>query len=173
MDAPCGTTSFFRSSDVSFSGLSNFISVFRFIQVVMDLRRKKNSRIRKPPKSGEDQLIKELLGQLLAPDKTIRDAVHKDIFVTHLETSIMDTDDFQRLRRLKQLGFTNLVFPSANHTRFEHSIGTLYMTDYLIGEDKQESLCRFQNRGRGSFHNKIMRFASRFREYSLWTHTGR
>ncbi|RAP49924.1 MAG: phosphodiesterase, partial [Methanosphaera sp. rholeuAM74] len=42
-----------------------------------------------------------------------------------------DTVEMQRLRRVKQLGFTNLIYPGANHTRFEHSIGTLYLASKL------------------------------------------
>jgi len=80
----------------------------------------------------ESELVYSLINELLAPHKTIRDAIHKDIFVTHLETTIMDTSDFQRLRRLRQLGLTNLVYPSANNTRFEHSIGALYIADQLV-----------------------------------------
>ncbi|MGD0204288.1 MAG: HD domain-containing protein [Candidatus Bathyarchaeia archaeon] len=80
----------------------------------------------------EKKEIGDLIKELLAPRKTIRDAVHKDIFVTHLETAIIDTQTFQRLRRLKQLGLTNLVYPSANHTRLEHSIGTLFMAENMI-----------------------------------------
>jgi hypothetical protein len=34
---------------------------------------------------------------------------------------------FQRLRRIRQLGLTYLVYPGANHTRFEHSIGSMYL----------------------------------------------
>ena len=34
---------------------------------------------------------------------------------------------FQRLRRIKQLGLSSIVFPGANHTRFEHAIGAVYL----------------------------------------------
>jgi len=44
----------------------------------------------------------------------------------------MDTEEFQRLRKIRQLGPTNLVYPCANHTRFDHSLGTLYMAQHLI-----------------------------------------
>jgi HD superfamily phosphohydrolase len=37
----------------------------------------------------------------------------------------------QRLRRIKQLGFTYLVYPGANHSRFEHSIGTLHIASQI------------------------------------------
>lgn len=73
-----------------------------------------------------------LIKELLAPHKTIRDPIHGDILVTRLETDIIDTADFQRLRKLKQLGLTNLVYPSANHTRFEHSLGTLFVAEHII-----------------------------------------
>jgi hypothetical protein len=80
----------------------------------------------------ERERIDNLIKELLRPHKTIRDAIHKDVFVTHLETMIIDTSDFQRLRRLKQLGLTNLVYPSANNTRFEHSIGALHVADQIV-----------------------------------------
>lgn len=57
----------------------------------------------------------------------IRDSIHGDIFLTQVEFEIVDTPEFQRLRRLKQLGMTYFVYPSANHTRFEHSLGALYL----------------------------------------------
>src|ERR1700752_224304 len=59
--------------------------------------------------------------------KLIRDAVHGDIEMGALEIEIIDTPEFQRLRGIKQLGTAYLVFPSAVHTRFEHSLGTSRM----------------------------------------------
>lgn len=56
--------------------------------------------------------------------KQIRDAVHGYIQLNDLELELLDTKQMQRLRRVKQLGFTNLVYPSATHSRFEHSLGT-------------------------------------------------
>jgi HD superfamily phosphohydrolase len=43
----------------------------------------------------------------------------------HLE--LIEHAYFQRLRRIKQLGLSSLVYPGANHTRFEHAIGTMYL----------------------------------------------
>ena len=62
---------------------------------------------------------------------TLRDPVHGDIELTREEVRLIDTPQFQRLRGIKQLGTTYLVFPGALHTRFEHSIGTLHMIDRL------------------------------------------
>jgi HD superfamily phosphohydrolase len=64
--------------------------------------------------------------------KLIRDAVHGDIEMTGLEVELMDTPEFQRLRGIKQLGTAYLVFPSAVHTRFEHSLGTSWMAHRMI-----------------------------------------
>lgn len=44
---------------------------------------------------------------------------------TPVEKLIIDDPYFQRLRRIKQLGLANLVFPGAEHTRFSHCIGTM------------------------------------------------
>lgn len=61
----------------------------------------------------------------------IRDSIHGDLHLTDYELKIVDTVEMQRLRRIKQLGFTNLVYPGANHTRFEHSIGTLFLANKI------------------------------------------
>src|SRR5437667_7871135 len=64
--------------------------------------------------------------------KLIRDAVHGDIEMSMLEVELMDTPEFQRLRGIKQLGTAYLVFPSAVHTRFEHSLGTSWMAHRML-----------------------------------------
>jgi HD superfamily phosphohydrolase len=64
--------------------------------------------------------------------KLIRDAVHGDIEMGPLEVEIMDTPEFQRLRGIKQLGTAYLVFSSATHTRFEHSLGTSWMAHRIL-----------------------------------------
>src|SRR5262245_11070392 len=64
--------------------------------------------------------------------KLIRDAVHGDIEMSPLEVELMDTPEFQRLRGIKQLGTAFLVFPSAVHTRFEHSLGTSWMAHRIL-----------------------------------------
>ncbi len=59
--------------------------------------------------------------------KTIRDPIHGDIELSEAELAVVDTPAFQRLRRIRQLSFCSLVYPGANHTRFEHSLGTMHL----------------------------------------------
>ena len=83
-------------------------------------------------KATENSKTLEIDQELLKPHKIIRLAVSGDVFLTRTETKIIDTNQFQRLRRLKQLGTVNLVFPTAIHTRFDHSLGTLSMATKII-----------------------------------------
>jgi HD superfamily phosphohydrolase len=64
--------------------------------------------------------------------RLLRDAVHGDIELDSLELALVDTPEFQRLRGIKQLGTASLVYPSAVHTRFEHSLGTSWMARTMI-----------------------------------------
>lgn len=60
----------------------------------------------------------------------ITDPVHQYIRFSDVEREIVDTPVFQRLRRIRQLAGAHLVYPSAQHSRFEHSLGTMHVAGY-------------------------------------------
>ncbi len=62
----------------------------------------------------------------------VRDPIHGDIELTRDEQSILDTAVVQRLRAIKQLGTASLVYPGSTHTRFEHSLGTLFTAKRIL-----------------------------------------
>jgi hypothetical protein len=68
----------------------------------------------------------------LRPGKVVADPIHGDIGLTRLEMRIVDSRPFQRLRRVKQLGTTHLVYPGATHTRFSHSLGAVRTVQMLL-----------------------------------------
>ena len=57
----------------------------------------------------------------------ITDPIHKNIKFTNIEKEIIDTHIFQRLRRIRQLAGAHLVYPGALHSRFEHSLGSMFL----------------------------------------------
>jgi uncharacterized protein len=60
----------------------------------------------------------------------ITDPVHRYISFSAVERDLIDTSVFQRLRRIRQLAGAHLVYPSAQHSRFEHSLGTMHVAGY-------------------------------------------
>ncbi|MFO7793499.1 MAG: HD domain-containing protein [Candidatus Nanohaloarchaea archaeon] len=56
----------------------------------------------------------------------IQDALHGYIELDYEEEAIVDRPELQRLRRIQQLGLSSLVYPSATHTRFQHSLGVMH-----------------------------------------------
>ena len=50
-----------------------------------------------------------------------------DILVTQLEKEVVDAEVFARLKKIHQLGLAYLIYPGANHCRFEHCLGTMYL----------------------------------------------
>lgn len=71
-------------------------------------------------------------------EKIIRDTVHGDILIEDKFLKVINTKEFQRLRRIKQLSVASIVFPSAEHTRFSHSIGTFFIMKKIINHLEEE-----------------------------------
>jgi len=64
--------------------------------------------------------------------RVVRDVLYGYVKLSALANIIVDTPEFQALRNLRQLGVCHYVFPSANHTRFEHSIGTYHLAGVYL-----------------------------------------
>jgi HD superfamily phosphohydrolase len=62
----------------------------------------------------------------------VKDSVHDYIRLDPVTADLVDTPTFQRLRHIKQLSTVRLVFPSANHTRFEHSLGVYHLASTAL-----------------------------------------
>lgn len=58
---------------------------------------------------------------------SIRDPVYGTIAITECEQEVLSLPIINRLNGIKQLGLAYLAFPGANHTRFEHSLGTMHV----------------------------------------------
>lgn len=69
----------------------------------------------------------------------IKDPIYGYIKISKSEKSIIDTRIFQRLRRIRQLAGSEYVYPAANHTRFEHSLGVMYLAGFF-GENSMVEL---------------------------------
>jgi len=74
--------------------------------------------------------------------KIIKDPVHGYVEVEDSLLALLDSPPLQRLRYIRQLGFSYLVYPGANHTRFEHSLGTMFLADvaarrFGLGEEER------------------------------------
>lgn len=68
--------------------------------------------------------------------KYINDPIYGGIGLSAFEVDLVNTQIFQRLRHIRQLALVNYVFPGAEHSRFVHSLGVLYimgkMTEHLL-----------------------------------------
>jgi uncharacterized protein len=74
----------------------------------------------------------EFLGELHEPIHRVRCAVHGFIRFSSAERKIIDHPIFRRLRHIRQLALTELVYPGATHTRFEHSLGVMEMATRIF-----------------------------------------
>lgn len=108
--------------------------------------------------------------------KTIKDPVHGYIQVDEEILPLLDSPLVQRLRYVKQLGFSYLVYPGANHTRFEHSLGTMHFASLMsqqIGLPREDHLlvvsaALLHDIGHGPFSHAIEGLS---KEILGWSHT--
>ncbi|RYD22808.1 MAG: HD domain-containing protein [Verrucomicrobiaceae bacterium] len=70
----------------------------------------------------------------------VRIPLSGSVFLCKAVEAIIDTEPFQRLRKVKQLGPTSFVYPGATHTRFEHSLGVYHLACRYL-----EQLTKLQN----------------------------
>lgn len=67
----------------------------------------------------------------------IRDAIYGFIELNEWEREIINHPVYQRLRRIRQLSLTDMVYPGAMHTRFEHSLGVMHVATRMFDEIKK------------------------------------
>ncbi len=64
----------------------------------------------------------------------IKDPIHGSIEVSNSEVAVIDSQEFQRLRAIKQLGFAEFSFPGATHNRFLHSVGVMHLSSIAFDQ---------------------------------------
>ena len=79
-------------------------------------------------------------GLLRLGPKQIHDSIWGTISLKPLEVALLDSPLLQRLRHLRQLGVAHWVYPGADHSRFEHSLGVLFQTQQLISAINRSGL---------------------------------
>ncbi|MDZ5809748.1 HD domain-containing protein [Halorubrum sp. AD140] len=94
---------------------------------------------------------------------TVKDTVHDHIEIDGVAAALIDTPAVQRLRHVKQLGTVQLVYPSANHTRFEHSLGVYHLASRALGHlgiggkraERIEAAAMLHDVGHGPFSHNL------------------
>jgi HD superfamily phosphohydrolase len=79
----------------------------------------------------------------------IRDPIHGTLIISKNETRVLDSPAFQRLRMIKQLGFSEFSFPGATHSRYIHSLGVSYLAgvafDFIFKDYEFSSSTKKEN----------------------------
>jgi uncharacterized protein len=86
----------------------------------------------------------------------IFDNVHGFIYLNKCEWQIINSQPFQRLRNISQLGLVNYVFPGANHDRFSHSIGVCFLAGEMVKKINE----KLAKRKKDSLDEKCIRLAA-------------
>jgi len=93
------------------------------------------------------------VGVIIAGYKIIHDVVHGSIKLESFMLELAKAPEVNRLHNIKQLGLVYLVFPGAQHTRFEHSMGVSYIADRIAQELKIDLGERDLVRAAGFLHD--------------------
>lgn len=112
--------------------------------------------------------------------KKIRDVVYGFVSLDEQECEIINHPAFQRLRRIKQLSLTDMVYPGAVHTRFEHSIGVMQMAsdmyDSIVCKKEAKSILQELSLDDNGIkrYRKIVRLAALLHDvgHSPFSHAG-
>ncbi len=72
----------------------------------------------------------------------IKDPLYKQILVDNYFKKYLDSQQFQRLRNIKQTAFVDYVYPNANHTRFSHSIGAYHLMNKILNNGFFENISK-------------------------------
>lgn len=95
-------------------------------------------------------LTDKYIGQISRPREStrldIKDKVWGMVKVEGSSLNLLDSPILQRLRRIKQLGFSYLVYPTADHSRFEHSLGVYHVARCYIDEINEQQRSKSKTR---------------------------
>lgn len=93
--------------------------------------------------------------------KEVRDPVHGFIYLSEQEMKIVNTAPFQRLRYIRQLALTYMVYPGAEHSRFAHSLGVLEFSTKMFDTlmMKHQSDLKW-SRARAKRNRQLLRLAA-------------
>lgn len=114
-----------------------------------------------------DSIVKK--ARLLDRYKVVNDAVWERIWLTALETQIIDVEEFQRLRWILQLGAAMYVYPTATHSRFEHSLGTLEAAERIV-RACNDNRDRYDSITIEPYTNLLIRLAALIHDYAQMPH---
>ena len=99
----------------------------------------------------------------------IRDPIHVFVRLNSQERPVLDCRPFQRLRHIHQLAMSSLVYPSATHKRFEHSLGVMELSGRVFGvvtneewvtDQIRELLPEILNRDEKAYWRRVVRMAA-------------